>query len=848
MEKYNSSDRTTSNDIHFSFSARRILDSRLDILKKELKTLESIGALDNTKSYEAFVESVKNILEQLPGPITPQILLKIDAANTDCFDKYFINFIMIIVSKISIFWPRSEADEQLLLSCFLRNSNFTFVLTIIQDVSDNLDLSSKLINILGKLLYSPDFLAESFLLASMEYDLKIVYKFNKFIQYLINLPELVANIQKAEFSPKFALENYFRNLACEFLKALHQNPDNDLFMASLANKIINNFKSSLPILVENFVNIISILKPSFLQKLEKQNHVFVVKSIFKNCAMTLSECLEHNEQWNYVFYDKLPFFDVIESNNHILKLVEYYILKPEKLTSLITDILLIWCRKDASRNTGLDQHIYLSKLLVGSICGLKNSGIPFNRDEIRRHLFEGTQHHIGSTDNVLRYVGMITTELIINNIQEDEERLSFDYSGLEGNLKKVVEDIKYISSPIGKENATDKNLHLDELLTKLLVGVDVKVVVKQRVTEKKEEPLKKEDNVSSALDSDDDDDLVAYDMSNDIDIEVERNKPKFLLDLFNVLIEDHENEVKTRVAINSAKDLIVAELPYVDAKLGLDLLTIFVSLQVKFYLENFDEKRFDICVAISNVIPEKAAEYLCNEFHAHTQKYALPSKLLMLDILSRTARELSEEKPKEKPEAFEQSAPIKTIKKQSNENEKRMQIIDERLKAKTKYFFTKKEAPVERKNRFSNVAGSFFFPLVRGNRKNEIFFKRADSDQHTGMLLSHALDTLSNIVIAAKNSPILPKFVDEIFEIFEISRFYGEERVRKSALQLLMCTLVTVPKFVFKDDFAAKVTDLRDSLSQVAVTPRALVYSEKSEECRSLCIKIVEICNFLVSE
>lgn len=842
--------RTTSNNIHFSFSARRTLDSRLDKLKKEIKHLESIGALDNTKSYEVFVESVKTILEQLPGPMTPQVLLKIDLENTDSFNKCFIHFIMIIVSKVSTIWPCSEIDEQLLLSCFLRNSNFTFVLATIQDISENLDLSPKLIDILGKLLYSSDFLAESFLLASMEYDLKVVYKFNQFIQYLINLPELVANIQKAEFSPKFALENYFRNLACEFLKALHQNPEKDLFMTSLANKIIHNFKSSLPIPVENFVNIISILKPSFLQQLEKQNHVFVVKSIFKNCAMTFSECLEHNEKWNYVFYDKLPFFDVIEKNDHILKLVEYYILTPEKLTSLIIDILLIWCKKDASQKTGLDQHIYLSKLLVGSICGLKKSGGPLNREEIRRLLFQGTQHHIGSTDNVLRYVGMITTELIINNLQEDDERLAFDYSGLEGKVKEVVEDIKYIASQIGKENVTDKNLHLDDLLTKLFDGVYVEEVArnKQRVIEKKEEPLTKEVTVSSALDSDDDDDLIAYDMSNDVDVEMERNKPKFLQDLFNVLIEDHENEVKTRVAINSAKDLIDAELPYVDAKLGLDLLTIFVSLEVKFYLEDFEDKRFDICVAISKVIPETAAEYLCNEFHAHTQKYALPSKLLMLDILSRTARELSEEKPKEKPEPFEQSAPIKTIKKKSNEHEKRMQIIDERLKAKTKYFFTKKQAPAERKNMFSNVAGSFFFPLVRGNRKNDIFFKRVNFDQHTGMVLSHALDTLSNVVIAAKNSPILPKFVDEIFEIFEIARFYGEERVRRSALQLLMCTLVTVPKFVFKDDFTAKIIDLRDSLSQVAVTPRALVHSEKSEECRSLCIKIAEICNFLVSE
>lgn len=826
------------------------MDSRLDKLKRELKRLESIGTLDNKKSYKALVESVSTILEQLPGPITPQVLSKIDAENRDDFNEYFTKLIMILVSKVSSVWPCSEADEQLLLSCFLRNSNFTFVFTTVQDISENLDMSPKLIKLLGTLLYSPDFLAESFLLASMEYDLKIVYKFNRFIQYLINLPQLVSNIQKADFHQKFSLENYFRNLACEFLKALHFKPEKDGFMISLANKIVSNFKTSLPDLVECFINVISILSPSFLQQLEKQNHVFIVKSILKNDSMTLFECLGHSDKWNYVFFDKLPFFDVMESNDHILKLVDYYVLKPEKLKTLIIDILLIWSKKHASHKTGLDQHIYLSKLLVASICRLKASGNPLDGDEIRRNLFQGTQYHIGSTDTVLRYVGMITTELIVNSLQEDAERLSFDYSSLRGKEKEVVEHLQYIFSKIGNSNTIDKEVCLDYLLTKLLVGFDDQKIVNkaQKVSENQNESVKAEIKVSSSLDSDDDEDLIPYDMSNDIDIEVERNKPKFLQDLFNVLVEDHDKEVKTRVAINSAKDLINAELPHVDAKLGVDLLTIFVSLEVKFYLEDFDDKRFDICVAISKVIPEQAAEYLCNEFHAHTQKYALPSKLLMLDILSRTARELSDEKPKENPKQFEQSAPMKTIKKKSNEHEKRMEIIEERLKAKTRYFFSKIDVPVESKNMFSNVAGSFFFPLVRGNRKNQIFFKRFDSDQHTGMLLSHALDTLSNIVLAAKNSLVLPKFVDEIFEVFEIARFYGEERVRRSALQLLMCTLVTVPKFVFKNEYANKIIDLRDSLSQVASTPLALVYSEKSEECRSLCLKIAEICNFLVSD
>ncbi|KAL5284753.1 CLINT1 family protein [Megaselia abdita] len=855
------SDLTISPNPAFN-GARRIVDSRLDRLKKELKVLESIGTLDNKNSYEAFVDSVKVILEQLPGPLTPQTYLNIDIENTEYFSEYFTKFILIIVSKVSNVWPSSEADEQLLLSCLLRNSNFIFVFSTVQDISENLESSSKLIDILGKLLYSPDFLAESFLLASKEYESKTAYKFKRFVQIIVNLPDIVANIQKADFSEQFSLDNYFRNLACEFLKALKAYEFLEVsragdslkavcpFTVSLANKIIINFKSSLPIQVEYFINIISILFPNLIQEFETQNHLFTVKSILKNNSKSIVECLGHNDKFSYVLYDKLPFLDVLEDNDHILKLVDYYTLKPEKFSSMIIEMLLIWSKVGASQKTGLDQHIYLSKLLVGGISSMKLSGKPFDRDEIRKHLFQGTQYHIGSTDNVLRYIGMITTELIINCLQEDNERLSFDYSTLKGKEKEVVEGIQYISNNIEKQKNIENIVYLEELLEKLLVSGSLKkiekIYEKKNIVKPKDSP-KEEIKPSSQLDSDDDDDLVPYDMSNDTDIEIEQNKPKFLLDLFNVLIEDHENEVKTRVAFNTAKELIDSELPHVDAKLGLDLLTIFVSLEIKFYIEDFDDKRFDICVAISKVIPAKAAEYLCNEFHSPSQKYALPSKLLMLDILSRTARELSDEKPKEKPKFVEQSSPIKTIKQKSNEREKRMQIIDERLKAKTKYFFTKKDAPIEGINKFANVAGSFFFPLIRGNRKNEIFFKRTTTDQHTGMVLSHALNTLSNIVIAAKNSPILPKFVMEIFEIFEIARFYGEEKVRKSALQLLMCTLVTVPKSVLKDDFASEIMDLRDSLAQVVNTPKALVYGEKSEECRTLSLQIAEMCNFLIS-
>ncbi|KAJ8972747.1 hypothetical protein NQ317_013801 [Molorchus minor] len=132
------------------------------------------------------------------------------------------------------------------------------------------------------------------------------------------------------------------------------------------------------------------------------------------------------------------------------------------------------------------------------------------------------------------------------------------------------------------------------------------------------------DNTNFELDSDDD--LEPYDLSNDVKV-TKKNPPAYLRDLRDGLLEMEDYEIFT-LSLENCEKLIVSQLSDDDATIGLELLEILLSLEPKFYVENFDSL-----------------------IHADLGTYSIARRIFMLDVLRQAARTLSDLKKSDKPES-----------------------------------------------------------------------------------------------------------------------------------------------------------------------------------------------------
>jgi len=352
----------------------------------------------------------------------------------------------------------------------------------------------------------------------------------------------------------------------------------------------------------------------------------------------------------------------------------------------------------------------------------------------------------------------------------------------------------------------------------------------------------------------DDDDLKPYDMSNDTTSTIEE-RPKFVMDLLHLLRTKVENYQVFEGALGTAEQLIRGQLARHDTQLALDLLQVFIVMEMQFYYEHFERTQFKCCVAICVAHPGPCAEYLCRQFHTDNTSYAASVRILILQVLAAAAKELSgDENKQDENEILDIVPPAAKLPRkfelqQEEENPAArlaaaQRIIRERLRAKTKRYFSKPKSGdrMERANPFHPVAGTFFFSLVRGQRTRQMLFVKYENISHDidTQLLVNLLHTLSVLVMCSQNCPLLPAMTREIFDLCAFVRFNAEARVRAATLQLIGIALVTTPSHVLAQHFAESLNELQRWLEDFIRSP--LVGGETSEECRDLAQSILDTC------
>ena len=251
------------------------------------------------------------------------------------------------------------------------------------------------------------------------------------------------------------------------------------------------------------------------------------------------------------------------------------------LIDVLVSLLTVWGDRSALNHTPLDQHIYISQAVILCVQYFQESYLTVlkeseqslevhalndgNRKIIENKLFSGIPVHLESPLDSVRVTGMVTAEMVTSILHRgDEPKLKFDYEGLSKEadsilkaLKKlrqreikfevkdqqeVVQDQAYSSKQMQSNNTILGNELLQHLefdcglalaiadSRDLNVTDSVKVERCDEMSAGKLVDVTGEDGQIKQFDSDDcidsDDDLIPYDMSDDLKLSTKK-RPKY---------------------------------------------------------------------------------------------------------------------------------------------------------------------------------------------------------------------------------------------------------------------------------------------------------------------------------
>uniref|UniRef100_A0A182T6I2 ENTH domain-containing protein n=1 Tax=Anopheles maculatus TaxID=74869 RepID=A0A182T6I2_9DIPT len=364
----------------------------------------------------------------------------------------------------------------------------------------------------------------------------------------------------------------------------------DACLTALLNKLVIDFhqdrrsptlRAVLYLLVDGISRLPKMA--SFIRKIFANltpTAIEIVAFVALNERIDLAPIFEQSKptsSWSYVLLQKVPLYNYYPNNDTIIhELVHLLAHLPctnesneSALERLSQQLLVVWSSRAAIQRTSFDQHLYVTKLLLTAVTTTIENDPRWSSsasDTYRRMLFDGLKAHLESPIKEVRCIGMITVEIVMGLIDEKrnnpssekdgENRLRFDYEGFDADTLGLIERLKNIvqrRSSVArerKERYENEELILQEAVQELTqdlslekhdsqqlalrTPVETSIVNTPPAADSDDE---EEHDDRQSLDSDDDEDLPVYDMSNDTKLDQDRFRPKYLLDVRDALID-----------------------------------------------------------------------------------------------------------------------------------------------------------------------------------------------------------------------------------------------------------------------------------------------------------------------
>ncbi|KAL1418576.1 hypothetical protein MTO96_005611 [Rhipicephalus appendiculatus] len=502
---------------------------------------------------------------------------------------------------------------------------------------------------------------------------------------------------------------------------------------------------------------------------------------YKQVDWFLADSVCSNSRLRFFLAKKLPLAKTF-SRAVVLQNLIGYLASSERRRPIFYDLLSgvfdIWGDKTLMKYQSEQEQKYLTSALMISLGHLKATGIDkTNADSLVSKLLHGVQSHISSPDEWVRLYGMVTAEQFAPVLQPDGPKLNFEY--------KPDDDINYllsltditIKSPDPDEGSTEEPVSMEEETEKAKVA--------------------NTDNEPIELDSDDD--LEPFDMSHDTPHGVK--KPMYLRDCMEGLL-DQENREWFESCLQTVADLIQTCTDELE-DVAEELAKILLYLDDKFCLDRFVPLRQHALVTLAVKSPKIVATYLTEQFYGvHLN---IRQRLDILEVLALASNKLASPPAAVRPVTKESVSAMASAHWDS--------VVAERVKAKTRIISKGASAvatPVE--NRFSDVAGFFFYPLMRYYDRKENTFDLLGEDS---FVLTRLIYTLGIVQDSAANCPRSVHMAHCLMEFLSSLKYHAEACVRDAVLFALSVIFITVPISLLLSNDEQELVEIREWLQYV---------------------------------
>nr|XP_039255446.1 telomere length regulation protein TEL2 homolog isoform X1 [Styela clava] len=661
-----------------------------------------------------------------------------------------------------------------------------------------------------------------------------------------SLPGKIANNTHGKFSDIFHHEQFFQLLAVQtgdVLVALVNNVRKEknvsvAFLARMIGQFCLNGKADvflgilLPLCVANcntdFVwrRIVQKIIYSIPERCLEPTVLFITKSLpWYGCMEWIfGDLIKKNMKFKFLLLHKFILVKCFPESNILKNIIGYVadnITTQNLVLETLKKLLSVWSDSSSIKHVSYEQHKYVTQAILICIRHLAKHQVDQNQHELTMWLAPGMSSHLDSTDPKIRRLGMIAGEVIsekanikgTNKLEfgyekDDETKeltdlLAIEPAPPEEYYQSLCQDFvtvkEAVISVINKPSCNIGSVTTFTTSKATFLEVLSGKTSKTKGTEGEKSKNQEIDDISEeSSDSDDDDDLHPYDLSND-EVYTKVKAPMYIRDCMEGLLQQ-DNRDKMEICLTSAKRLI-EEDPVSAGEISLELCKILLLLEDTFALDNFALLRISTMAALAAVNPEKVADYLTGEFYA--DNYSLQHRLDILDVLTSAAGILSATEKID--EVKNDSIQLKSNSSEVEQQESWREIVDRRIESKTRRFGKgKKKISIPRENKFGQVAGCFFYPLISAYDKR---LKTMDLMGNDSIVLGRLLYSVGTIVYSATNTLAVNSMATSLLEFVIQVQFHSEAYVRQAALFCVSMAVISAGRNLVKLDIMGEVTD-----------------------------------------
>ena len=833
---------------------------QVEILIKKLS-----GAM-NRKEKNHCRQMLQELSCLLPGPPTPQKLTGIDVPSEESRELSDHMFAALFEALV-----KSMPDDEM-TSVYLDWGPTEEVVHVLVETIRNMAPSKRRDVVTSLLIHLINSDACLFSLLRPAFSLKDRWKWEEgWLKLFASVPDVIANILHGQVPLALAPAEFCRSVAVQIAKcifiicqSMQQGYDVSAWpLSAVIRRLCAKYK--LTYLLDPLLPLLDCLTgDSFIARrvwaaiiddLDDNTFGRIISHIaiwsqhpqvFKRLSgWGTNQRFPLEDRWHRLLCTKLLFLQRYESDSHVaLNVLTCLSEDSSTLWQVAIDLMSVWSDKNSLLLTSTEQHELNSKALVIALQLLSNSGQLLNDrgQELQASMRRGVHHHLESTDPQVRIVGMVVAEICTALIHPDGHRLAFDYDKEQVCVRSIHQARASIDQPVPE----CKPVEFESLLRHMMDQSQTQPTLCQSekmVSSDKEEKQDSEELFSKPtvdLDSDDDDDLEPYDMSDDKP-DTKWSEPHYIRDMMDMLanVPDNSNRrgdsdeyERTRLALNVSERLIRQQLGHDHSWLARQLLSILIHLEDKYLVPDFESMRLKALVATAVSQPIEAARFLTEEFYA--ANYSIIQRLDMLRTVNAAARELSSQTA---------SMPEASCSHSSRNDEKEepewRRIVRQRIEANTRHFFPHssiRREPAAVRNQLSPLAGEFFFPLAAKVDRCVAHLNLIGQDF---VLLSTLLCTLSALVHCAGPVPVTFRMVRSLIDVVWLLRLHPESAVRESVLVAFCQSLLVTSNQHLISNYGLELIEWKDWLLGV-------VHNDPSDRVRNLAQQAASLLSHLL--